>query len=1263
MRTFRLPGWIWIICVTEFLISYKMFASANKQQENYAPHNRHYVPGEVIVKYKQIPLNAQAVESMMNGIMDRPVAKVDKVFFQKNKISRVGATELDKIYKMTVAKETDIEWLCQRLMRSGQVEYAEPNYLFPVEAVPNDSLYSQQWHLPQIHAPEAWDIDKGDSSVIIAIVDTGVDWDHPDLAAGIWHNERETLDGIDNDGNGYTDDIRGWDFVDVTDYLPAYQPYPGEDGAQPDNNPMDFDGHGSFVAGLAGATTNNHRGISSVTWGCKIMPLRAGYKSLSGGLIDLESAAQAIVYAADNGASVINLSTSGDAHTVVEAARYAFEKGAVFTNSAGNYPQTENVPDLLEMEPYVLVVTSVDDKDVKSSFSHYYEQIDVSAPGSSITSTYFDNRYTSGSGTSFAAPIAAGLAGLIKSHNPGLSAFEIINRIIGTADNIDALNPGYTGQLGSGRINAYRALTETVNPKPRIALRSFRLDDSSLGNGNGYLDPGEEVKLFVSLENDWGKAENVTASITVDNWAVSAITSQIDYGAIEGLEAYPQNFGENSSNPFVLSVDENALPQIAPVSLAVSDRSGNSWKFALSLPINPAILLVDDDDGSNNVESYYTEALDSLGLSYEIWEYQKLGAPVGVLNKFSTVVWSCEWAFPSLDSLDRAIIQEYLDQGGNLFLSGQDIGWDLCDDTGDGNEFMSSDGASKLFYQQYLHADYLNDASAYSQLTGMSGDPIGDGLEFAFFQPGRSSDDQYPSEIAPINGAVSIFDYPNSRSGAVRFAGDYRTVYFSFGGYEAVTSEAVRMEIMPRVLNWLNDLQVVHQPLQDTEDTQHDYPVLVSAIAGSSPIASLKLLWESDGSLPYKSVDMVSQGGGNYSAAIPAQPGGQISYTIYARLENGYSAPLKYYHFKVGQDDKPPALEPILAPNATMSKGNIPVGVRATDDSGIDSAAVYVHYHSSRIAGNSLLMSANGADNYEASMSGPFAYGDSVFYTFSASDQSLAHNRAATAMDTLVIGREDFETDMSNWISDPQDSWGLDETRKHAGMNSANDSPYSELEPGRMVILKLKHGLDLSSADDAELSFWTAYSLRSKKDFGFVEISPDNGQTWNAIGAEITGINLLWHNVSISLSDYVAAEDSIRIRFRLTTDADINGFYEGWYLDDIQIKEDSQVDVEHPKDANVIPQQFELGLNYPNPFNPSTSISYALPEAASVCLQIFNSLGQLIKTLVDEKQMPGLYQKSWDGLDAEGAAVSAGIYFTRLQAGEFIAVRKMALVK
>ena len=380
--------------------------------------------------------------------------------FLENKVQN-----LHNIYLLKFESSTDIEVICREYEKDPNVEYAEPNYIAYTSAtIPNDPDFPQQWALnntgqtggtadADIDAPEAWDRETGDPSVIIAVVDTGIDWNHPDLTLPIWTNEGEIQgDSIDNDGNGYVDDVRGWDFVSVS---PEYV-YPGEDPGPSDNNPMDFHGHGTHCSGIIGATTNNSEGIAGICWHCRIMAVRAGYKDTSGyGSLAYSDITSAIIYASDNGADIINMSFGGSSSSTLQnAIDYAHAAGVILIAAAGNDSGTYlSYPAGYDS---VLAVSAFDHNDNKASFSTYGHWIDVAAPGVSIYSTYFDDTYATFSGTSMAAPHVCGVAGLILSHNPPFSNEEVRQILRVSAD--DVSTTGWDEESGYGRINAYNAL-------------------------------------------------------------------------------------------------------------------------------------------------------------------------------------------------------------------------------------------------------------------------------------------------------------------------------------------------------------------------------------------------------------------------------------------------------------------------------------------------------------------------------------------------------------------------------------------------------------------------------------------------------------------------------------------------------------------------------------------------------------------------------------------------------------------------------------
>ena len=1234
------------------------YARSQKQIHS-AKYPYKYVPGEVLVKFISAPSNINPQLFKVNIVSQIDFTKAIPLFPRDQKSSllkTVRKSNLSKIFKVAIDENTNIPLICAQLESSGLVEYAEPNYLLPVEEVPNDSLWDEMWHLRQVQAPAAWDISKGDSSITIAIIDTGVDWDHPDLVNSIWSNADEVLDGTDTDGNGYVDDIRGWDFVErVLDYKA------GEDGIMEDNNPMDFDGHGTFVAGIAGVSTNNHIGTSSLSWGCKIMPLRAGYNSFSGGYIVLEYAAKAFRYAADNGADIINLSTASS-QVLVDAARYAYDKGVVITKSAGNDRSAD--PDPLELEPFVLSTAAVNASDEKAGYSDFGRWVKISAPGGEynngggLRGPFFDDHYRIQQGTSYAAPNVAALAGLIKSHQPGLSASDIIFQITETADDIDFLNPAYAGLLGSGRINAYRALTELANPQPELFFSSIVVDDIAGGNGDGRINNDEQINLAIGLTNFWGDAENLTAVLQTDSPHLTIEKSIGRYDFIAGISDMLNNSATNTNETFAVRVKNNVLPQMIPMGLTLSNTNGYNQSIALSLPVNPSILLV-DDDGNEDFEKYYKSALKELNCAYEEWNVFTNGPPSTILEKYDTVIWFCGLTgdgIATLTAANRAALSTFLDNGGQLFLSGQDIGWDLCEADVADNQFSISNGESKIFYENYLHAKYIKDDVNKRNVTGFPGDPISDFISLTINTP--SNGFEYPSEIAALGPALPIFKYSAGEIAAIRYAGDSRLVYCAFGGIESIVEKDQRVKLLGRVLQWLNGITIHHNPLQNTDDTQSDYVVSAYIEQGIKELKNTFIFWKLIGDETFQIINLENSGQNMFTANIPAQSEGTVQYGIVLKFVDDTFVPFLFHSFKIIPDTSPPKIVSVLGPDSPFRKSQLLFSTTVTDDLHQDALIVQMDY--STVDGRENQVEMNTAENdsvFSVVLDENFNYGDTLYYTISANDGSPNQNKS-TLKDTAIVGYETFENGIGDW-SVESGSWGLDYTQKKSGTYSLNDSPQSEINAGVVSIVHLSFPLDFSVSKKASLAFWSKTSLRDKKDIGYVEASID-GSNWSSL-LTIRGTTTAWKHYNIDLSQY-AGSDSVFLRFRLVTNNDLTLDATGWYIDNLQVLEKTIETGTGPLERKV-PGEFYLSQNYPNPFNPTTRIEFGLSTSDYAEINIYNTLGQFIKQLTNRHYAAGRYSVNWNAKDYAGNNVPAGLYYLRFKVGGFVQVRKIAFVK
>lgn len=368
-------------------------------------------------------------------------------------------------------EEFDHSKLRAALATRPEVRWAVPNRLYtgdPRERGSNDPQFAAQYHHVLMQNDLAWTMTLGTPDTVIGITDDGIETDHEDLAAGLWVNVGEIPgDGIDNEGNGYVDDVHGVDLIEG-------------DG---DPNPTGGDEHGTHVSGIAGARTNNGIGVAGTAGGATIMPVKF---FTSGQTWTAALVAEAFAYAVDNGARIVVTSYDMDqwaTDPVVAAAfDYLYDSGALHINSAGNGNVLEPPRQTFHQ---TLFVASTNANDERSPTSNHGTGIDLSAPGVAILSTLLNDGYGSRSGTSMAAPNAAGVAALVWSLHPSWSRDQVAAQLVATTDDIDSRNPGYEGLLGSGRVNALRALTETL-PPPIVASAEGLPDDG--GSLMGELD-------------------------------------------------------------------------------------------------------------------------------------------------------------------------------------------------------------------------------------------------------------------------------------------------------------------------------------------------------------------------------------------------------------------------------------------------------------------------------------------------------------------------------------------------------------------------------------------------------------------------------------------------------------------------------------------------------------------------------------------------------------------------------------------------------
>ena len=470
---------------------------------------------------------------------------------------------LHNIYKIELTDPTKLYEAIEAFKQDATVEFAEPNYIYsivadkPVSGVltekearrlskpatanrvstvtPNDPYYSQQWYIPAIQADAVWVSTEGDTSQVIAFLDTGVDWHHPDLADNIWINTAEAngVAGVDDDGDGYIDDIRGWDFINN------------------DNDPSDDNSHGTHVAGIACAEGNNGIGIAGVNWHARIMPVKVFQSNGQG---DAATISQGINYAASKGATVINMSFGSYSRSLtMEAALQNAYATCVLVAAAGNDEASINSltpgPFFPAALSYVLGVQATSQSGGLASFSNsdpdgpVYSQYpnlwnyELLAPGDGIISTIPDGNYRVYSGTSMAAPVVAGAVALYRQLHPTESQELMWGNLINTC---------------SGNIKLYDAMS--VHANPVLWFVSNTIVDTLAGdNNNGLVDAGETIQQWFTVRNSWGQSDSVFVGLRLGEFEDTSVAHVLNPTVFLGSIS-PYATRTNETNPFSIQI-------------------------------------------------------------------------------------------------------------------------------------------------------------------------------------------------------------------------------------------------------------------------------------------------------------------------------------------------------------------------------------------------------------------------------------------------------------------------------------------------------------------------------------------------------------------------------------------------------------------------------------------------------------------------------------------------------------------------------------
>ncbi len=799
----------------------------------------------------------------------------ERLAAQRNSVSNEAislSNSLERYYKVELGAGADIERLKAKLERDNNVERVEFSYVYETNAVPNDALYSTLQHLPQIKAPQAWDIHKGENGpeVVIGIHDSGCQWDHPDLLPNLkineseWTNKNEPLfvtqgsrlvinplavDGFDSDGNGYVDDVVGYNFYNV-DGTPLNDPY----GSTTNN-------HGTHVAGISAGVTNNGIGISSVSWNVKFIPTKHSHNTVGRYLYNVEEGHWFLIA---SGVDIINMSWGGSAYSFMDVELYTYMKslGIILISSAGNSNRDEIL--FPNSYPGVYSIASVASNDKKAYYSTYGIQVDVSSPGGDATvdgginSTVPLNNYAKFQGTSMASPLAAGLVGLVKSYKPDWSAIQIMRQVIGTTDPIEQYNPSYIGKLGNGRINALRALAEsTLNlpTAPRFALFSSSCLNQDL---EATINPGDVVSFNLLIRNFnkfYGPGTvkfrliSSNPDLTLVNGIVYKNVQPDDLFNLEGLTA---------------KVSSNAQPAIVDVVVRVETIDGEFlYDFPLQFNISGGVLVYEFINGSQHQSgTFLKDELNEKGykviytnsLPQQFYGFDAVFLSLGNYAEQPVYVMSSESYYA---------LANYLSQGGKLFMDASSIfSLQLIPNVG---------SASLSYYFGISSATYSNNAP-FTNVNGFSSS-MASGLNFSSTaQPGNGYRVERYTPSSTYGGMEMLRESTYGIVG-VQTSGTYgqKVVLMSFAlsGYNDKTCPSTKSALVDRILNFFGLVKPLKINMPDQFSTCQYTGSVILTPGNTLDCSSNSMMNQT-----------ITGGSGNYS----------ISWTPQSKLNNPYIA-------------------------------------------------------------------------------------------------------------------------------------------------------------------------------------------------------------------------------------------------------------------------------------------------------------------------------------------------------------------------------------
>jgi len=1136
-------------------------------------------------------------------------------------------------------------------------------------------MIPSQWALERIRAFGAWDIETGSTSIILAILDSGTRYFHPDLGGvnasysnpgasrgNMWINTTELngSSGYDDDGNGYVDDWIGWDFIDGVSNC-----WSGEDCSTEDNDPRDFNGHGTHTAGIVGMITNDGYGMAGTAggWnsgsqteygnGVKVMALRMGYSynylGQEYGVVDMAAAASAFYYAADNGADIASCSWgSSNSGGIGAAVDYFIATGGLVFVAAGN--DGDMSADYLNGRGDCISVAATDENDDGASFTNYGSWVDISAPGTNIYSTYHDhtdpstNYWSSMGGTSMACPMAAGVGALIWSHNPGWSASQVETQLYNSADNIDSyLSSKYIGNMGAGRINAYNAVNTGGGSAPvadfsgsptsgdaPLTVNFTDLSSNSPTSWSWDFGDGSGTSTAQNPSYTYNSAGTYTVSLTATNAYGSDTETKTNYITVTtptgnyATLPYSTGFESGSFDQYWTSQSSNSEGRI----LITTGNGPHSGSYHLTM-----------DDNYNGGQYAQNEAWLHLDLSGE--------------SNVDLTFWWREYS-------DENHTQDgvfFSDDGGSSFtkvysLTGggayQEIVLDVDNLASTYGLTLSSTFIVK--FQQYDNYGITTDGFGFDDIsvTGVTGDP-----PVADFSGSPTSGD------SPLT--VNFTDLStNTPTGWSWDFGDGSGTSTAQNPSYTYNSAGTYTVSLTASNAYGSDTETKTNYITVTEPSG-DYASLPYSTGFES--GSFDQYWTSSEGVEGRILITTSNGPhtGSYHMTMDDNySGGSYSLNearLHVDLAGKTNVDLKFWH-KEWSDE-----------------AHTQDGIFFSDDGGSSFTKVYDLGNESSSWAQIVLDVDALAASYGLSLTGTFVIKFQQYDNYPITSDGMAFDDiSVTEASSTGYASLPYSTGFEGGAFD--EYWVIYEGAEGRVQVTSSNTPrtgsyhmtmddyysggsYSQNEAWLKV--------DVAGYGNVDLSFWWKEYYDETHTQDGIYFSDNGGSSFTKVYS-LSGGSSSWQQINLDVDNLcstygLSLTSNFVIKFQQYDNYPISS--DGMCFDDISVTGSAKSNADGPPAhlSQLIPTEFDLSQNYPNPFNPTTVIKYALPHEARVRLDIFNVLGQKVITLVNETQSTGFYSIEWNGRDGGGQTVASGIYIYRIVTDDFVDTRRMVLLK